>query len=426
MNQSGESTDKLLASLGERAKELNCLYSIEDVLSCDDIPLDEICAGIVEAIPPGWQYPDICCARIVIGDTAYSSAIFGETVWGQHADIRIQDQVVGSLSVYYSQEKPSGDDGPFLNDETKLLGTISEMLGSYLFLQKMKKTIHELEQKEREESGKTRKLWEVALDTLKLDQGDLFLRLSYNMLEELRQDGISEAEELYNSWIENEETTIKQGAGINSEIKDKFQERPLSPGLGSVVFDIAAKHFSDQHILDSMQSWIKDNKLSGLTRLVNRNLSVSEVADAIERYHRPNFEDNIHPRQRGIKMSLIRRFLSSRSDYMSVAQEHSQLCDFNNLLQRLIFSAESHGQLGGKGARLFLAERILDTHREEIPELQNVVIPRTWFITSDVLFYFLHQHEMDNVVLQKIQGIKSGTTGISRNSPYPCECAIPA
>ena len=79
--------DKLLASLQERAKELNCLYRIDDILKNLDEPLDSIFARIIEALPPGWQYPDVCQAKITYDGKEYRSAEFQESPWRQSADI---------------------------------------------------------------------------------------------------------------------------------------------------------------------------------------------------------------------------------------------------------------------------------------------------------------------------------------------------
>ena len=55
----------MLHALQERAKELNCLYRVGELLSQSSRPLEEIFRGIIEVLPPGWQYPHDCEARIV-------------------------------------------------------------------------------------------------------------------------------------------------------------------------------------------------------------------------------------------------------------------------------------------------------------------------------------------------------------------------
>ena len=45
--------DRLLASLQERAKELNCLYHVEEALRAHEDSLEEAFRGVIAAIPPG-------------------------------------------------------------------------------------------------------------------------------------------------------------------------------------------------------------------------------------------------------------------------------------------------------------------------------------------------------------------------------------
>ena len=54
----------LFSTLHERAKELSCLYRIEEILSIYDVPLEDVFRRVIEAIPPGWQFPECCQARI--------------------------------------------------------------------------------------------------------------------------------------------------------------------------------------------------------------------------------------------------------------------------------------------------------------------------------------------------------------------------
>jgi hypothetical protein len=68
MNEHDRTMSGLIASLQERAKELNCLYEVEQILSRFDVTIEEAFKKVVEVIPPGWQYPDVCRAMIEFGD----------------------------------------------------------------------------------------------------------------------------------------------------------------------------------------------------------------------------------------------------------------------------------------------------------------------------------------------------------------------
>ena len=98
--------DELLGELKERAKELNSLYQVQELLNDPKNSIEDICEGLVKIIPPGWQYPDICHVKIKLRDEAYTSGNFVETEWVQKSDILIQNEVVGQILVYYDEETP--------------------------------------------------------------------------------------------------------------------------------------------------------------------------------------------------------------------------------------------------------------------------------------------------------------------------------
>ena len=138
MSKEKQSIDRLIWGLQERAKELNCLYSIEEVMNKPDSHIDDVCRRIIEAIPPGWQYPDICITEIKLEGKSYYSPGFKSTPWVQSADIVVQDKKEGEINVYYTKEMPKADDGPFLKEETKLLDTIVDRLSHFIMYDRMK------------------------------------------------------------------------------------------------------------------------------------------------------------------------------------------------------------------------------------------------------------------------------------------------
>jgi len=124
--------DKKTRDLGERVKELNCLYSISNIMEKPGISPEEILQGAVELIPPSWQYPEITCARIIIDDKEFKTDNFNETIWKQSADIDIHYNKAGVVEVFYLEEKPESDEGSFLEEERKLINAVAEQLGRNL------------------------------------------------------------------------------------------------------------------------------------------------------------------------------------------------------------------------------------------------------------------------------------------------------
>jgi len=143
-----EVLQKLMNDLGERVKELNCLYSITELIEKYDI-LEEVLQGAVELIPSGWQYPEITCARFFLEGQEFKTENFKETAWKQVGDIVVYGKQVGALEVGYLEEKPARDEGPFLKEERNLLNAIVERLGRSTERIRAEEALRESEEKYR-------------------------------------------------------------------------------------------------------------------------------------------------------------------------------------------------------------------------------------------------------------------------------------
>src|SRR5512137_1131452 len=85
-----EAMQKKTHALGERVKELRCLYAMSSLVEKHGSSLVKILSDIVEVIPPAWQYPEITCARIKVGGHIYVSERFRETRWRQSSHIIVK------------------------------------------------------------------------------------------------------------------------------------------------------------------------------------------------------------------------------------------------------------------------------------------------------------------------------------------------
>jgi len=120
---------KAQAALHERVKELNCLYQVVQLTERPSVPLDEILRGVVELIPPAWQYPEVTMARIAIGESAFSTPDFPDFGERLRADILVSGESRGVLEVAYAEDKIELDEGPFLREERNLLDAIARYIG---------------------------------------------------------------------------------------------------------------------------------------------------------------------------------------------------------------------------------------------------------------------------------------------------------
>jgi predicted nucleotidyltransferase len=406
MNDQRKRSDDLIWSLQERAKELNCLYKIEELLNKPDVDIDEVCEGIIASIPPGWQYPDICMAKITLDGRTYRSPNFKETPWMQSADILVQDSKVGEIIVYYVEEMPTMDDGPFLKEETKLLDTIVDRLSHFLMYNRMKQVFQEYQAAREDISKHEVEEWRVALNLLRRTDHNLFLSISRRMLNFLCWSGIQEAEQFLQ----------KSGGGsrdMDDELIDE-ENRPYQKNvmvfddqISDEIFNMAAKHLTSEQILSNIQKWIQEERLNFLIRVANRNLPLIKVMDAIRRYHHIAPEGIKLPpgSNRGVKVSMIRRFLSDLPEYINTAVDFIEIDDFYEILDHIVFPAESYGKLGGKSAGLFLAKQIIRRFAGAREDLKNIKVPKTWYITSDAFLSFLSHNNLNEVVEQKYKDI---------------------
>jgi signal transduction histidine kinase/CheY-like chemotaxis protein len=154
--------------LGERVKELNCLYGISRLVERPDISLDEILQGTVELIPPSWQYPEITCARILVGGREFKTESCRETPWKQANDILVYGERVGSLEIFYLEERPTIDEGPFLKEERSLIDAIAERLGRIIERNRGQDALREALQESRKRAAETSALLESSRAILEL------------------------------------------------------------------------------------------------------------------------------------------------------------------------------------------------------------------------------------------------------------------
>lgn len=133
----------------ERIKELNCLYGISRLVEKEDISLNDILQGVVDLIPPAWQYPEVTCACINLKDRKFRTTNFGETHWQQSEAIIVNGKRVGTVEVYYLEERASAYEGPFLKEERDLIHGIAERLGHIIESRIAETTLQKLYSREK-------------------------------------------------------------------------------------------------------------------------------------------------------------------------------------------------------------------------------------------------------------------------------------
>jgi len=397
---------QLVEALQERAKELNCLYRVDEILADPTQPTAEVCRRLVEAIPPGWKFPEACAARLVLGSESGQTDNFKETPWSLTTPVVAEGAEVGVLSVYYTEKKPPADDGPFLKEERKLLDTIVERIGFFITRRNLHRAHQSLQSARSLSEGAESAEWNVILDFLRRTDPDLLRRITRRMINYLGLAGIGEAETLLRK-IASEDGGESDQAGSNVPLR-KIRFRDFEP-ISAETFEIAARNLDEEEMVDSIRTWIDEERSGFLIEVLeDPSKTLSEVVESIER-HRSHIGDANRlpvPFRRTLNAAILRRLFSDETAYLRVAKDFVDLKDVYELVTRIIYPLRGHGKLGGKSAGLFLAQQLLREASESSELVRGLKIPRTWYISSNALLEFLGYNNLRDLYFRKYMDIQ--------------------
>lgn len=404
--------NNLTIELKERAKELKCLYSVQELLNDKDKSVDEVFREIVKVLPHGWQYPDICKVHITYRNAIFQSDDFKKSKWVLKADIQVQEEVVGIICIYYTEKRAKEDTGPFLKDEQKLINTIAEQIGAYLLHRQLKLVFEEGGHIIRESKPE----WFTIFEMLKGTNPKLLVRISRKMINYLCWSGIREAECLFEHFT----PSYKEKMGLLKEGDNRPYHETTSNDLIStsyMIFELASKHLDEKVIINSIHKWIKEDRSGFLVNILENTVSsLSEISTAIERFHHlsPQGLELSLTRKKSLSIALIRRLLIDQPDFITIAKKFLDVNDFYNLLKRIISPVGSYGKLGGKSSGLFLSCHILWKSAEKNPFFSRIKVPKTWYITSDGIISFMKKNDLEDIMEQPYKDIEQ----VRKEYPY--------
>jgi len=261
--------------LEERVKELKCLYEIGSLLQKPGISIDEILQEVVDLIPLSWQYPEITCARIFWKAQEFRTNNFRETEWRQASDIVANGEQVSALEVFYMEERPERDEGPFLKEERNLINAAAERLGEMIqrwqVEEELKKHREQLEELIQERTAELDK---------RISEVEQLNSAMVNLLADLRVSN------------ENLELTTRQLSDANKELESFSYSvshdlrAPLRAidGFSQMLVEDHGDKLDEgaQHHLDVIQNSARQmgqliDDLLAFSRLGRKGMSMSEI-----------------------------------------------------------------------------------------------------------------------------------------------------
>jgi diguanylate cyclase (GGDEF)-like protein/PAS domain S-box-containing protein len=124
--------EKLNKKLEERVKELAALFNIAQVTEKSTLTVEKAINKILSEIPSAYKYPDDICVKIEYRSETYLTDNFNKTEWKQQQDIVIDDEIRGSIELYYLSEHPLTDGSPFLKEEGDFLKSIAASISAII------------------------------------------------------------------------------------------------------------------------------------------------------------------------------------------------------------------------------------------------------------------------------------------------------
>ncbi len=119
-------------ALQERIKELKCLYGMVSLVEKNS-SIPDFLKRLVDYLPAYWLHAETACARITFQGETFESKTFEFSEWRLSAQIRFNDEITGEVSIFYIQERPPADEGPFLKEERNLLEEVAQRISEIAF-----------------------------------------------------------------------------------------------------------------------------------------------------------------------------------------------------------------------------------------------------------------------------------------------------
>ena len=154
----------------------------------------------------------------------------------------------GTLRVVYTEEKPRTHEGPFLEDERKLLRTIAQQIGFQLTHEELANAWESWESALQLPTAESGRKWKVIIDFLQRADPQLLQRITRRMLNHLRWKGVPGLEA-----IPGYDRSLDEGTASQDE-NQPMTVQPLeqAPLPTDHVFRIASDHCSEDEILSSV------------------------------------------------------------------------------------------------------------------------------------------------------------------------------
>lgn len=360
--------------LAEREKELECMYSIDEVLQNPNITVPAAMQKILRLLPAGFAYPEACRVQITLHDGVYTQKGFEQAQPMVQTPIHLEGHDIGSINISYLLPLPGNAEPFVLSSERKMLIVLGKRM-AMLVLNSQRELA-------------------ILFDMLQKTDPRMLVRI----LEKLRIH--------YNNLVAATPKTNEPPSygEVNIPLPKPEQQDPLE--RGKLLISQVAETIPSAEIYSLVSGWIQEERLFYLVKAVdNRETEISAILDALRSYTLAAEPGAQTPTETWLIAELAHRFLTNDEHVINQIMDNLTIADFVPVLEKIIGSSKSDGHIGGKGAGLFIAQQILQQAALQDPLLVDIKIPRTWYIAADQMHEFLRYNQLEEMNAYKYHPI---------------------
>ena len=363
--------------LMERAKELECVYAVDEVLQNRALTLPEAMQQLTSIIPTGFSNPKASRVKISLWNQSYLSPGFGDADVIFRTPLLIEDEAVGEIACGYIVSLLD-EECQLLNYEVKLMETVALRV-SQLAL------------------GRQREL-SLMLNMLRQIDPDMLLRIGEKLRIYMEHTVGGEAKLLFRELDVSTEPTYGEanaplavGPSVNTEL------------LARKLIEGATTFLPQDTLFQLLNEWIMEQRILAFVKMVDRKDStINDILDAVRKYtgarrDAPSAEDQYYQTETWLISELTHRFLSDDEHLINLVLDNMRIQDFAPMIERIVASERSNGNIGGKGSGLFIASQILRYAAKSDPLLADIKVPQSWYIAADHIVDFMHYNNLEEL-----------------------------
>ena len=368
----------------ERAKELRCLYAVDEVLLDQKLTVPETMEEIIRIIPSGFSWSGACRVKITLNKNEYCPPDYNRIELTGQVPILMGEEPIGTIEVGYIPDLVLDKDASLLPEELQMLNSIANRISQLLL--------------------NAQRDLSILFDMLQRIDPDMLERICEKLQVYLqdkiggRMDfllGNTDQEEEF-SYGETNTPMVRRAVGDAYELSKRL------------IAD-AFSHLSSAHVYELISGWIQDERAFSLVRAVDcKDASIPAILEAATQYTKATSgrKDRNRLIDQWLVVELAHRFLTNDEYLLDLVLDNLRIKDFIPMMGKIICSPTSMGNIGGKAAGLYIGKQILNHAAKEDPLLEGIQSPKSWYIATDGIVDFLHHNHMEDYNAYKYNTIE--------------------